>query len=67
MEASVIRSEIRSNAELKSRFAFVSASSRHEIRRADQLVQVDCAPVVDSDIEACSSDNLAIQDVSLEA
>jgi hypothetical protein len=39
--------------------SFVSASSRHEIQRADQLVQVDYMPVVELDIRASKTDSSA--------
>jgi hypothetical protein len=53
---SLLRSERRSAALIELRLlcalSFVSAPSRYEIRRADQLVQVDYMPVVELDIRA---------------
>jgi hypothetical protein len=59
---SLLRSERRSAALIELRLlcalSFVSAPSRYEIRRADQLVQVDYMPVVELDIRASKTDDL---------
>jgi hypothetical protein len=63
-----ICSEIRSSAEFKSRFAFVSAPFRtNEIPRTDPLVQVDYVRVVDLDIGASKSDIRAIRTSSFRS
>ena len=41
--------------------SFVSLSSRHEIQRADQSVQVDPMPVVKQDIRASKTDSVRIE------
>jgi hypothetical protein len=59
---SLLHSERRSAALIELRLlcalSFVSAPSRYEIRRADQLVQVDYMPVVELDIRASKTDDL---------
>ena len=56
----LLHSERRSAALIELRLlcalSFVSAPSRYEIRRADQLVQVDYMPVVELDIRASKTD-----------
>src|SRR5712672_3229936 len=58
----LLHSERRSAALIELRLlcalSFVSAPSRYEIRRADQLVQVDYMPVVELDIRASKTDDL---------
>jgi hypothetical protein len=62
LEVSVIRSEIRSSAEFKSHFAFVSAPfTRMRYRAQTHFVQLDYVRVVDLDIGASKSDNLRDQ------
>jgi len=43
------------------RYFLVSLSSRHEIRRADQLVQVDPMRIVRSDIRASKTGSLRVE------
>ena len=64
LEVNVIRSEIRSSAELKPRFAFASAPfTPTKYRAQNPLVQVDYVRVVDLDIGASKSDNLGDQSI----
>src|SRR5258708_31275197 len=61
LEASVIRSEIRSRAELNCACLCFCTLHTNEISRTDPLVQVDYVRVVDLDIGASKSDNLRNQ------
>jgi hypothetical protein len=60
-KASVIRSEIRSRAEL-NRALNLFLHLSHEISRTDRLAQVDYVRVVDLDIGASKSDICARSD-----
>ena len=65
-KASVIRSEIRSRAELNCALPlFLYPLHTNEIPRTDPLVQVDYARVVDLDISASKSDICAIRVVTI--
>ena len=64
-KASVIRSEIRSRAELNCALPLFLHLHTNEIPRTDPLVQVDYVRVVDSDTGASKSDICAIRVVTI--
>jgi hypothetical protein len=57
----VIRSEIRSSAEAKSRLLWYLHLHTNEVPRTDTLVQIGYVRVVDLDIGASKLDNLRDQ------